>query len=695
MEVADRARGDNRLRINTKILSVGLSVLFALLLAVLFVRTTQVAIERPPTFDGAMNLQVASSIAKGEGYRRTYAAREAFPHEIQTGAPYILPSAAVFRIWNVGIAQAEVVNLVYLALLLAMVYLLVRPLGGRALALFAACTALMVPGVHEYGLYGYGEIPALFYVLAAAILYFRESKSRGIPAAFAAGILLALAFYTKTVMLIGIGSVCLYAGLEWLLTRDDQRRWRWKRLCAMAAGGALPVVAMEGWRAIAVGGLHAWVAWWQFETRNVFMQAGVGHAYGNFTHSLAAKFRVHFDLLSHDYRTSLLFTGIWLVLLIVAGAVTLLRPAHRRGKWATLTILTIAFVYMLWWLLVTPTAKAWHRRIIDGMICADVGLIMCVAMWFRDRGISALRRSSQVAVLVLAALGLALPLMWLAKGSHTLLAGQASRKACDWRMAAGVCAQFNPDGSVAALRRTVQEVRALPANAYVFGIGWYSAPRVGLLSERHMLDINDVPVARLQPGRPVYFVQGPDTPPAQLQRIGLLYGMTGTQNYGYALIPMDPMTPVPMTPRVAKVKRHIGAAANYPYLRGFNGSEGANGRWLSDDNLILLTPSAGDRFELVAYVLPVSRYAYPGAPRVIVSFDGCAAPPQQTTPDSLNTLVFAIPSQCAVTPGTPVNVRIEVDNLANVAITYDQRPLGVLAKSLGFVPGPHAAPHNE
>ncbi len=67
-----------------RLVSLCLAIAFGLLLATLFARSVSIVITYPPSFDGAMNLQVASSIANGEGYRRNYASREAFPHEIQT-----------------------------------------------------------------------------------------------------------------------------------------------------------------------------------------------------------------------------------------------------------------------------------------------------------------------------------------------------------------------------------------------------------------------------------------------------------------------------------------------------------------------------------------------------------------------------------------------------------------------------------
>lgn len=675
----------------TRWVSRAVSLFLGVLLVVLFMRTAQIAAGIPPSFDGAMNLQVAASISKGEGFRRNYAAREAFPHEIQTGPPYILPAAAVFRFWGIGIPQAEVVNLAYLALLLAVACWIVAPLGGWPLALFCACTVLLIPGVHQYGLYGYGEIPALAWALGAMVVYFRGGHAtwRGL----AAGVMLAFAVYTKTVLLIGAGALGLCALLEMLATWRSTGQVKWRRFASLIAGGAAIVVLMEGWRAAALGGLHAWHVWWLKEVGDIFMQAGVKPGLGGATQTLPEKLQVHLGLLGHDYRMSVALTGLWVVLVLAAAFALVVSGWRRRHvNGVALAVVLTAVVYLAWWLLVTPTTKAWHRRIIDGMICADIAVIAVVAIWLRRHWEIGRRGLGRAWVLAPAAVALLLPATWLVKGVHTLLVAPASDKACGWDMAdAAGCGHLNPGASVPALLRVVHEVRALPPNAYVFGFAWYSAPRVGLFAQRHMLDFHDVPVATMQPSRPIYFVQGSDTPPESLQRLRTLYDVTRTPDYAYALIHAKSLTPRPMVAAAAPVRRYIEAADQYAYLQGFNHSEGANGRWLTDDNQVLLAPQPGDVFALTVYAVPADQYEVRRAPNVLVSFDGCRAGKQTAVAGQVSSLVFPIPARCAIHPGKLVSVRIEVDNLVDSSITRDARALGVVAKSFGFVPPDSAA----
>jgi len=147
-----------------------------------------------------------------------------------------------------------------------------------------------------------------------------------------------------------------------------------------------------------------------------------------------------------------------------------------------------------------------------------------------------------------------------------------------------------------------------------------------------------------------------------------------------------PLFPLPASGE--GVRRKISASEDYKYLRGFHTPEAGNGRWLSDDNVVLLVPQSGDQFELLAYTLPATAYRGGTVPRVTVSFNGCPAGSEKPAPDRLSKILFAIPDNCGITAGTPVNVRIKIDNLVDTSRQNDKRSLGILSKELGFVGGP-------
>ena len=147
------------------------------------------------------------------------------------------------------------------------------------------------------------------------------------------------------------------------------------------------------------------------------------------------------------------------------------------------------------------------------------------------------------------------------------------------------------------------------------------------------------------------------------------------------------LPPFPLPASGKDVRRKIAASEDYQYLRGFHTPEAGNGRWLSDNNVVLLAPQAGDRFELLAYTLPATAYRGGVAPRVTVSFNGCSAGSEKPTPGRLSKILFVIPDSCGITAGTPVNVRIKIDNLVDTSKQGDKRSLSILSKELGFVRG--------
>lgn len=657
----------------TRVLSLIATAFLSFLLAWLSLTTVKVAIASAPSFDGAMNLEVAHSISEGDGFRRTYGARDAFPHEIQTGAPYILPAALVFNIFGVGIVQAQIVNIAYYFLLLTCVYLLVRRLGGRAWGLVAACTVCSIPGMLEFGFNGYGEIPSLAIALLATVVSFSR-PSLSLIRAVIVGALMALAVLTKTVMLIGAGALGLSLIAQCIGSDRVQRAKRLKSIYAIVAGGLITLVIMEIWRAHALGGLGPWRHWWGTEAGSIFKQAGVVTSHSNASPGLFSKFLIHLRNLGEDLGLPVWATAFWLMLLCICGCANFLSFRHKSGKWQIFAVLMCSLVYMAWWLLITPTAKAWHRRVIDGVICGDIGMLMLAAMWastFSEGSISPgpIRENLRCWLTGLAALCvMAVPAAWVIR-----MLGEGHRVS-------------NPSNAEISLQEVVRQVRQLPEDAYIFGLGWYSAPRVGLLSERAILDFNDVPEPRIKPGRPIYFVQEPGGAAEDLTHIRHKYDLGSTRPDQFALIPAEVLKPLPLSAKGNVVRRHIVASDNYPLMRGFNASEGSNGRWLTDDNLILLTPDQGDTFQLVIYTPPISSYLYKDAPNIIVSFNGCGVPPKPATPGALATLDFAVPPSCDLKPGAPVNVRIEVDNLLNVSLTRDPRALSVLGKQIGFVP---------
>ena len=233
----------------------------------------------PVSFDGAMNLEVARSLAEGHGYGRLYENRTGFSHEIQSRAPFILPAAAVFSVFGVDVWQSQLTNLVYVFALALLVFLLVRrwisPLPGLA----AAALCLWTPGLGEIGLNGYGEVPALVWWLAALLVLCRTGEARaGSWRVFGAGVLVGMAILTKTVLAIGlIAIVPVLVAVS--MTRESRFRSLAIALVAFAAGVLTPLVSYELAHVAALGDVHRWRAWLDDEVHAIRMQAGAAKGF--------------------------------------------------------------------------------------------------------------------------------------------------------------------------------------------------------------------------------------------------------------------------------------------------------------------------------------------------------------------------------------------------------------------------------
>ena len=159
--------------------------------------------EQPVSYDGAMNLQVAEHLASGGGYARPYHGIRPFPHEIQTNAPYVLLAALVFALGGVGLFTAQLPNLIYLAFACVVAAAAFRKDSLREpWPWLAALAVLVTPGLLDWGMNAYGELPALtWWLLGTVVLLGRPVTA---PRIALAGGCLGLAMITKTVMLLPV-----------------------------------------------------------------------------------------------------------------------------------------------------------------------------------------------------------------------------------------------------------------------------------------------------------------------------------------------------------------------------------------------------------------------------------------------------------------------------------------------------------
>lgn len=625
------------------------------------------SVKRPPSFDGAMNLQVAWSLAQGEGYRRTYAGREPFPREVQTNAPYILPAAAVYAVAGMGMAQSQLVNLFYLLGLVLVCHGLVRRHAGPVPAMLGAVVVLVTPGLFLFGLRGYGEVPALFWALLALYAFGDGRRRSGLVLA---GLCLGLAMATKTVMAMTCAIFAAGFALT-LLARPGLGRWqRCQQVGLLAAATIAPQLLVEVWRLFALGGAGAWLGWWQVELAAIGKQAGVTSGYQD-TAGLGNKIGRHLQLLAPMYGLPVALLVAWMAgpLLLAAALVFRRKRPWRYHDGLVLMIILAALAYFVWWLVLTPTQKAWHRRILDGSLLLNLAWVMVATWWWRalappaDAPAGCRRGLAGLPALALAALAVNFLITDLAgklrhspgyKGFHSLVAA----------------------------------VRALPEQALVAGVAWYSAPTLSLLAQRPLVDFNDLVVPALDPDEPVYLIRDQVTPHGHVARILDTYGHDTVADAGRSgsIHRVDIGTANPDLVRApARSSLLVMSTQLDDPMAGFYQGE-RDGRWMSSNAYVRLLHPAGSVLAVDLFLPPLRRYRPADDVRLQVQVEDCDLGSHRFTAGGVHTLRFAIPERCGLADGQPVLVRLAGSALMKGSITRDGRALFAKMQRLGFVP---------
>jgi hypothetical protein len=169
-----------------------------------------------PWFDEGSHLHVPKTLVRF-GVYADYSS-EGFRHygpTIGVGPTVMLPVAAMFQLFGIGLLQARLVMVLYLLAAIFVFYRLAHGLGGVRLAW--AATALLVTSqsisLIEYGRQMLGEVPGLFFVLAGFSLWFSAWEKAGWKRLGLVGLLLGLAMVTKHQYLLVLAPTL---GLAWL-----------------------------------------------------------------------------------------------------------------------------------------------------------------------------------------------------------------------------------------------------------------------------------------------------------------------------------------------------------------------------------------------------------------------------------------------------------------------------------------------
>lgn len=170
------------------------------------------------TLQGAMNLTRYGQYAmeSSEGFRVLDQPL------IANGPGVVLPIAAAFSIFGVGLLQARLVMAVFLVVTVMVFFLLVKRLYTLPVAIVATIIALAWPdeGLLLYGRHALGLVPALLYFLLGYLSWLVALERRSRSAAIASGLLFGLACITKGQYLLLVPAFLAFFVLDRLYYRQ-------------------------------------------------------------------------------------------------------------------------------------------------------------------------------------------------------------------------------------------------------------------------------------------------------------------------------------------------------------------------------------------------------------------------------------------------------------------------------------------
>ncbi len=652
-------------------------VVLLVLIAWLLLLLAAAAAAQNILFDGAMNLEVSRSLAEGTGPRRLYDFNEYFAHGVQTKEPYILVGALVFKLLGVGVIQAQLPNLLFLVAMCATAFLVTRRLFDTGAGMAVVLVLLATPMMTQYGLNGYGEVPSFAFGLAAIglLAWPAPITEHFLIKCLVAGVLAGLALTTKTVGAIQVGAIGLTLLYRVATDSASPKRGLLGGVSVFLVGLALPVALIEAWKWNWLG-TTGYLQWWTDERTGILYQAGLKP--GSEHASLFGKVQTHFVMLAGELKRGHWATlGILALPLLFSTAFVADRTRSPAARTWLVGLAAVSACYVAWWLGVTPTEKAWLRRIYIGLLCLSIIGTTAMAISAKAMLFGA---SAKIRVLH----GLVFVAFFALYAPFVLQAVKGS-------------ASFKPRQSLADTMAASRFVAGLDKDAAIFAYGWYAAPTVALQSGREFIDLSDWPIGKY-PGRKTYLVADQATfATGTLAKVLARYPhqeMLAPSKFAqvYRIDFSSPRDPFSGADHGKALTSVDFANQSYPLTQGMHGFEAnMNGRWIESDSEILLRYDGQSELEFSGYMALPQYYRNADLLAGTVSIAGC--PPLPFSFDGPAWKDFRLNlTPCRLVPGSTLRVRILLDNTFDLPRLYDQQRAMLLGK-IGFSePTPSGAP---
>ncbi|MDY3909021.1 MAG: glycosyltransferase family 39 protein [Eubacterium sp.] len=425
-----------------------------------------------PEFDGAMNYQVAINLVREGSYSTLYNGGIPFDQKIQSSGPFIFIIALFFKLFGIGSIQALSVNAMFVIFLFVGIFLINKNVNvNKYLCLLEIGIIVITPNFWRFAFGGYGEIPTLTFLTWSIYFLIKAKDNKKFLAL--SGIFLGLAYLTKTVILIaGPAFLVFFAGkIFW-------EKMKLREVVKWILSFLFVIGLFELYRFTQLG-MNAYIDYWVQNGAAVLSQAGVKGGFAD-TNNIWDKLVLHLNTYSDLFGLTAIVN---IVLLIVLFVVWVYDKIKNKKLSAKDIMILVALFYFGWWLLITPTEKAWARRILIGVVLLEDAIIFYI-----NKLLLYLKEKKQSNIL---------------KRGYIIFSGILLLI-----LSYNICLETNKvdKTSISAIKNVANEIRAIKEkdiNAVFCGTGWWQSPVIAFLSDEVFYDLDNYRVN----GKNIYFVE--------------------------------------------------------------------------------------------------------------------------------------------------------------------------------------------
>ncbi len=548
--------------------------------AILFIILLIFCMHGIPSFDGAMNLQISTNLAENGKYAVNYPPNSLFDAKIQTGAPVLIPIAILMYIFGTSFPVAMVINAAYIFLLILTLDLIIKRLKIE-LQFFFILFILIVftPEFWSYGFGVYGEICtlALFCLSVFFMIISEENKNRKTFILFLSGMVMALAYLTKTVILIGIPAYGIM-----FLYKIFYKKISFKEIFIWIIGFIVPIFLFEIYKFLQMGNFGVYISWWKDQIYAIMGQAGVTNTY-NDTNNLFSKIIIHMG----KYVDYFGIIGIISIVGLLISFVIVIKKIVDGEQLGYEQILFIAgFLYFVWWIGITSTEKAWSRRIINGVILLEISMIINIGSIYYNKIVKNYDKFSKIKKKKISFVMVIISIITILLSVTCL--GNTIKNIDD-----------ENKNAIISTGTFIEELKEKEPNSVFMGFGWWQAPVVAYYTEEKFENYYDLKNNNLFNFIDNNYYLVVDFYSNALASSELQNILDTTENElvyegkrGYKIYIINNILPYKEFSEEDYLnvdKSYFVNSDDYEYLRGFHNYESGNNlRWVSENSAILL-----------------------------------------------------------------------------------------------------------